>query len=165
MKSPHLLLASSNCRRLVENLRGVLDPAACALLEQEIDRNTVDLFHFGEQHYTFAKSVSRTHWRQKVSRLYYGAYNVRRAVQLHTEGVFKTDVSDHKNMDAFPSAFPNSSTYKNQLVVLRDDRNLADYAHDAVETDLVLTVADAEKLVSDFVADSRHFLTSRGLTI
>ncbi len=165
MKSPHLLLAASNCRRLLENLRGVVDTAACAAIEEEINRNVVGLFRLGEHHFTFAKAASRTDWRQKISRFYYGAYNVRRAVQLQTDGVYRTDVSDHKSIDEFPPHFPNSSTYKVQLVTLRDDRNLSDYSHDVSEADLILSVSDAEALVTTFVADAKKFLISRGLTL
>jgi hypothetical protein len=165
MKSPHLLLAASNCRKMLENLRGVLDANACVAIEQEINRNVVGLFQLGEDHVRFAKAANRIDWRQKISRLYYGAYNVRRAVQLHTDGGYKTDVSDHKNINEFPLQFPNSSTYKVQLVTLRDDRNLSDYSHDVSEADLILSVSDAEKLVTAFIADARRFLNSRGLTL
>lgn len=165
MRSPHLLLAGSNCRKLLENLRGVIDAANCTFIENEIDRNTVALFRFGEEHFTFAKAIHRAHWRQKISRYYYGAYNIRRAIQLHTDGTFKTDVSDHRNIDAFPSLFPNSSTYKVQLVALRDDRNLADYGFESVETDLVLSLQDADALVMSFITDAKAYLTSRGLLL
>jgi len=151
MNTPHLLLAGANCRKILENLRGILDAATCTLIENEIARHSAALFRFGEEHFIFAKSLSRSDWRQKISRYYYGAYNIRRAVQLHTDGIFKTDVSDHKNIDAFPSSFPNSSTYKIQLVTLRDD--------------LILSVQDAEDLVTSFTSDAKIFLNSRGLTL
>jgi hypothetical protein len=150
---------------MVANLKNLLDSAAYQILEQEIERNTISLFRLGEDHFTFAKSVHRTHWRQKISRCYYGAYNVRRAVRLYYEGHFRTDVSDHKQSAEFPNGFPNAETYKVQLGTLRDDRNLADYEHDATENDLILSVMDAERLTQDFINDARSFLKALGVKI
>lgn len=165
MKSPHILLAASNCRRMLDNLKGVLDGSACSSLESEIHRITVALFHFGEEHFTFGKSINRVHWRQKISRYYYGAYNVKRAIQLHVNGVYNEDVSDHKNIDVFPDAFPNKSTYKIQLVTLRNDRNIADYGFESQESDLVIPVLDAEALIESFVRDSKTYLSKRGVML
>ena len=55
--------------------------------------------------------------------------------------------------------------YQQGLVDLRDDRNEADYNHDADEADLTLTQNDAEALVTDFINDARYFLNSRGVTL
>jgi len=90
---------------------------------------------------------------------------VRRAIELHTEGNYRTDISDHKNIHNIPDIFPNKDRYRSQLVVLRDDRNIADYSHDAEETDLVLTQDIAEALVTDFIGDARNFLKNRGVSI
>jgi hypothetical protein len=84
---------------------------------------------------------------------------------LFNDGTYKTDVSDHKNIDSLPPGFPNHSTYGNQLATLRDDRNLSDYDHEAIESDLIITVQDAEQLVSQFISDSKAFLISKGVTL
>lgn len=84
---------------------------------------------------------------------------------MFNDGTYKTDVSDHKNIDSLPSGFPNQNTYGNQLATLRDDRNLADYDHEAQESDLIITIQDAEQLVSQFISDSKAFLVSKGVTL
>lgn len=165
LKSPHILQASSNTRKMLENLRHILDTTACDAIQQELDKNVKALFFLGEEHFQFAKQTSKKLWRQRISRLYYGAYNVRRAVELHSDGIYRTDTSDHKNMHNIPDTFPNKDKYKIQLVTLRDDRNLADYSHDASETDLILTQDDADMLVADFINDARHFLDNRGVKV
>jgi hypothetical protein len=146
LKSPHLLLASSNPRQMLTNLSHILDRNACDAIQSEIDANVQLLFSLGESHYMFAKQLTRQHWRQRVSRFYYGAYNVRRAVSLHESGSYSTDVKDHAKTQ-LPTELENSDTYKNQLHVLRDDRNLSDYDHTAIEDDLVLTQSEVETLV------------------
>lgn len=99
LKSPHLLLASSNSHRMLTNLRHILDQAACNAIQSEIDQNAKLLFHLGESHYLFAKQLGRQHWRQRISRFYYGAYNIRRAVSFHENGSFGTEVDDHKKQN------------------------------------------------------------------
>lgn len=164
LKSPHLLLASSNSHRMLANLRYILDAAACNAIQSEINTNVELLFALGESHYIFAKQLARQHWRQRISRFYYGAYNVRRAVSLHENGSFGTEVDDHKKTE-LPTGLNNSSTYGNQLRVLRDDRNLSDYDHTAIETDLVLTQNEAEIFVTDFLHDARAYLVGRGISL
>jgi hypothetical protein len=149
---------------MIENLKGLLDNAASKILEDELERNAVSLFKLGEEHFGFARSLHKNYWRQKVSRSYYGAYNVRRAVRLFNDGHFKTDVSDHSEA-AFPTGFPNAGTYKVQIQTLRNDRNLADYEHDAIENDLILSVADAERITQSFINDARAFLKAQGVNI
>ncbi len=165
IKSPHILQASSNTRKMLENLRHFLDTSACNAIQQEIDKNVKALFLLGEEHFQFAKQTPKKLWRQRISRLYYGAYNVRRAVVLHNDGIYRTDASDHKNMHNIPDTFPNKDKYKIQLVTLRDDRNLADYDHDAGEPDLILSQDTAETLVADFIKDARNFLKNRGVNV
>jgi len=150
---------------MLENLRHILDTKACNVIQHEIDKNVKALFGLGEEHFRFAKQTQKKLWRQRISRLYYGAYNVRRAVELHTEGIYRTDASDHKNMHNIPDTFPNQDKYKSRLVNLRDDRNLADYDHDAGEPDLILTQDTAETLVADFIKDARDFLENRGVNV
>jgi hypothetical protein len=165
LNPPHILLATSNTRKMLENLRHVLDTDACNAIQNEIDDNVKALFALGEGHFQFAKQTQKTFWRQRISRLYYGAYNVRRAVQLHFSGDYQTDVSDHKKIGLLPDGFPNRLRYKQALVDLRDDRNEADYNHLVDESQLLLTQDDAESLVTDFIKDARNFLNNRGVSV
>lgn len=164
LKSPHILLASSNSNKMLSNLRSFLDHPSCERIQEEINKNVKLLFELGLYHYDFAKSLQKRDWRQRISRFYYGAYNLRRAIRLHESGSFSTEVDDHKK-NQLPDDFNNASTYAVQLPILRDDRNLADYDHTAVESDLVLTQEDVEILVKDFFIDSRAYLTSRGVLL
>src|SRR4051812_41081540 len=102
LKEPSILLAASNCQRLLRNVEYVLDAAAIKVLQREIDRNVVSLFQLGDGHLRFAKTIPAVEWRQKISRLYYAAYNVRRAVALHFGGHYSTDSTDHKNVGELP---------------------------------------------------------------
>jgi hypothetical protein len=164
LKPPHILLASSNPLKMLSNLQHILDADAYNSLKNEIDENVKSLFELGESHYLFAKQLTRQHWRQRISRFYYGAYNVRRSISLHENGSYGTEVDDHKKT-SLPNGFNNSSTYSIQLHTLRDDRNLSDYDHTAVELDLVITQDEAEILVADFLHDARTYLTNRGFIL
>jgi hypothetical protein len=164
-KSPHILLASSNTRKMLENIRHLLDQKACDAIQDEIDKNVKALFDLGLGHFNFAKQTPSQYWRQRISRLYYGAYNVRRALQLHYNGDYNTDVSDHKKIYNMPDDLPNNEIYKRHLVDMREDRNIADYDHSASESDLTLTQDEAEKIVTDFIADVRTFLMNRGISL
>jgi hypothetical protein len=164
LRSPHLLLASSNSHQMLANLRHILDSAAFDAIQSEITLNVRLLFELGESHHAFARQLPMQHWRQRISRLYYGAYNVRRAVNLHENGAFRTDVDDHKKTE-LPSNLNNASTYSVRLRDLREDRNLSDYDHTAVELDLVLTQNEAELIVTDFITDARTYLVGRGVIL
>ncbi len=164
LRSPHLLLASSNPHRMLANLSHILDPDACNRIRHEIDMNVKLLVDLGESHYAFAKQLSRQYWRQRVSRFYYGAYNVRRAINLHERGVFRMDVEDHRKID-LPSGLSNHSTYKIRLQELRDDRNLSDYDHTAAESDLLIAQDDAEQIVEGFISDSKIYLSKKGVSL
>jgi hypothetical protein len=165
LKEPSILLAGSNCQKLIRNVGYVLDAAAMALLQREIERNVAALFSLGDDHLSFAQTIAARQWRQRVSRLYYAALNVKRAVTLNHSGDFSTDVSDHKNISDLPSGFPNANTYGTRLVNLRDDRNIADYSHLSSETDLIITPADAQALVIAFRDHARAYLQSRGVQV
>lgn len=165
LKEPHILLAGPNCRKLARNLAHILDSTAVAAIEAEIVQNVISLYRLGEEHLTFALSVNSAAWRQKTSRLYYGAYNIRRAVALYTIGHYSTDSSDHKAIGDIPDDFPNQSTYIIQLKSLREDRNLADYSHNSSESDLISPMADSESLVKQFQLDTKSYLTSKGVTL
>jgi hypothetical protein len=150
---------------MLENIRHILDVSAVTAIENEIEKNTKELFALGEEHFNFAKHTSKSHWRQRISRFYYGAYNVRRAIQLYHNGIYSTDSSDHKNIDQMPKSLNNINTYKNELRRLRDDRNLADYDHSASETDLVFNQDHYEQLITNFINDARTFLKDKGVSL
>lgn len=165
LKEPHLFNAGSNPMKVIRNLAGILSAAELAKLQQEIVANVVGLFRLGESHFTFAQGVPTAQWRQKISRLYYGAYNVRRAVALKHDGSFATDVSDHKNVDSIPDRLANAGIYRIKLLNLRDDRNLADYNHLAIEADLLISQVDCEALVGDFIRDAKAYLNTEGVSL
>jgi hypothetical protein len=165
LRSPHLLLTATNVRRVKNNLVNVIDAAAIGAIETEICTNCAQLYALGRNHYLFARRQSNRDWRQKVSRLYYGAYNVSRAVRLCVNGEYSTEASDHKKIDTIPDDFPNKNTYANRLGVLRDDRNLCDYDHTGILSDLILMPTDALQLVTDFLRDARVYLGQHGVEI
>lgn len=165
MKSPHLLRAGTNVRKLKDNLSNVVDPTAIAAIETEICANVAQLYALGRGHYQFAIRQNNRAWRQKISRLYYASYNVSRAIRLCANGEYSIDSSDHKKIEALPDDFPNKNTYANRLGVLRDDRNLCDYDHTATLADLMITVNDAVDLVQRFLDDAQGYLRPRGVNV
>ena len=165
MKSPHLLRASANVRRLKDNLASVVDATALSAIEAEILINVAQLYGLGRSHYHFAIRQNNRSWRQKISRLYYGAYNVSRSIRLCVSGDYSIDSSDHKKIEDLPGDFPNKNKYANRLGVLRDDRNLCDYDHTARLADLVVGLQDATELVEQFLNDAQKYLSARGVTI
>lgn len=164
MRSPHLLNLG-NARKVKENLSGILDVAALDKVEAEIVANTIALFNLGRSHHYFALRQSPRYWRQKISRLYYAAYNVSRSVRLFVKGEYSTEVKDHQNYDNLPADFPTRARYVNQLAVLREDRNTCDYDHLCHASDLVLGSPKATALVNDFVHDARNYLRGKGLNV
>jgi hypothetical protein len=165
MKAPHLLRAGTNVRKLKDNLVDVVDAKAILAIETEICANAAQLYTLGRGHYRFAIRQNNRSWRQKISRLYYAAYNVSRAVRLCVYGEYSMDSSDHKKIDVLPDDFPNKNSYANRLAALRDDRNLCDYDHTARLGDLVITIADAGDLVQRFLEDTRVYLKRRGVKV
>ena len=136
LKSPHILLAAGNLNKLKINLVNVIDDTAIHAIEDEINKNVAKLYLLGKSHYSFAIRQNNRSWRQKVSRLYYGAYNASRAVRLCVTGEYSADSGDHKKIGNLPDGFPNRATYSNRLSTLRDDRNLCDYDHTVNCSDL-----------------------------
>ena len=165
MRSPHLLIAASNPIRLRENLRGILPADSINLISDEFEKNVKSLHQLGLEHYRFAKRLSPNNWRQKVSRFYYSAYNIVRAIKLFHYGDYNTDVSDHKKITKMPDGFPNKEKYQNQLPSLRDDRNLADYDHTGSKSELLLTLSETTDLVTELIADSKSFFRAKGMAI
>lgn len=163
--TPHLLLASSNPVKMIRNLNHLLAQAELDKLTAELDRNVRLLFELGLTHYNFASSLNDADWRQKVSRLYYGAYNVRRSISLKYNGTFSTDNSDHKNVDQLPDTLNNKEAHSVNLRNFREDRNLCDYSHQAVMPDLVQAPADWQAFAQAFIADSRVYLAQQGVIV
>lgn len=157
------MLAAGNVRKLKTNLASVIDAAAIAAIESEICANAAQLYKLGKSQYLFARRLSNRYWRQKVSRLYYAAYNAGRAVRLCLNGEYSTDSSDHKKVDAIPADFPNNNTYANRLRTLREDRNLCDYDHSIGYRDLVINADDALVLVEEFLEDAESYLRAHGV--
>lgn len=159
------LLRLGNQRKLQKVLASVLEEDALAVIEAEIQRNVTDLYGLGLQHYHFAVLQPPRHWRQKVSRLYYAAYNVSRSVRLYVYGEYSIDSSDHKRVGHLPDDLPDQARFSNQLQVLRADRNTADYDHSSKAGDLVIAPASAAVVVRDFLAEVKNYLQGKGLTV
>jgi uncharacterized protein (UPF0332 family) len=165
MKTPHLLRAAANVRRLKDNLVNVVDGVAIEAIEAEIRTNVSQLYALGRNHYFFAVRQNNRSWRQKISRLYYAAYNVSRALRLCVNGEYSIDSSDHKKIESVPDDFPNKNKYANRLGVLREDRNLCDYDHTAKIGDLVVGIRDSIELVEQFLKDAESYLKHRGVNL
>lgn len=165
LKEPHIFNASSNPLKLIKNLTHILTQNELDKIRKEIDLNVIGLFELGETHYNFASNTTQTEWRQRISRLYYGAYNIRRAVALKYDGWFSTDSSDHKKVETIPDAVQNAALYRTRLINLREDRNLADYSHLAKEVDLLHLVSDYEQLVGNFLMDAKVYLQTQGVAL
>jgi hypothetical protein len=165
LKEPHLFNAGSNPVKLIENLSYLFGGNELQILKNEISNNVVLLFNLGLGHLRFARIIARIEWRQRVSRLYYGGYNMRRAITLAHSGAFSTDSSDHKNVSQLPPELVSMEKHKQTLVTLREDRNLADYNHLAQESDLAMLVDDYQALVTEFHNDCQHYLRSKGIVV
>ncbi|MDP2111749.1 MAG: hypothetical protein Q8N48_06890 [Thiobacillus sp.] len=150
---------------MIQNLNHLLAQQELAKLTAELDRNVAALFELGLAHFNFASALGNNDWRQKISRLYYAVYNVRRAVVLKHSGAFSTDSSDHKNVDQLPNGMSNRELHINNLRILREDRNLADYSHLAVISDLLIDPDGALTFATLFIDDCRQFVNQNGLAV
>ena len=163
-KQPHLLNLG-NARKVKENLSGILSPSALDRIETEIAANTVSLIGLARKHYKFAAKQSPANWRQKVSRVYYAAYNAVRAVRFYVAGEYSTEVKDHYKFDKLPDDFPHRARYVNQLAVLRTDRNTSDYDHLSSADDLILGSTRSAVLVKELLDDAVLYLRKKGLDL
>lgn len=150
---------------MIQNLSHVLAENEISKLKAELDRNVVGLFELGKHHYDFALNLGNHNWRQTISRLYYGVYNIRRAVVLKHNGGFSMDSSDHKNIDKLPDDLESRETFSSNLRALREDRNLADYSHLSAVTDLILSPEEALEFSSLFIESCKQFLLNKGLSL
>jgi uncharacterized protein (UPF0332 family) len=162
--SPHILLIG-NPYSAINNLQGTLSSDEINKIRVAIQKEVKLLFELGQSHFNFAKNIDHKEWRQKVSRLYYAAYNARRAVQLQDSGKYSTDVSDHKEINNLPENLENKAIYGELLKKLRDDRNLADYSHIGKATDLFNSTQDFEDQVEKFLIDCKKYLSNAGVHI
>jgi hypothetical protein len=163
VQPPHILLICGNLQKVPRNLAHVLDQPALAMIQAEINRNVRQLFALGESHFTFAKNQPPRYWRQKVSRCYYGAYNVSRALRLASTGDYSTESDDHKRIGQLPDGMPDRDRFSNGLKGLREDRNSCDYDHTISESHLIMVPDDAIQLVGEFVNVADKYLIDRGL--
>lgn len=163
MKPPHILLLNKNVAELKKHLAGILSKKSTRAFDTAVRENVIQLFRLGEQHYTFSQAIAAQHWRQIVSRSYYAAYNVSKAVRLAVNGHYSQEVKDHEKVGDLPDDFPNKNIYANKLRLLRDDRNLCDYDHTAVQADLGTTSSDTLILVGDLIGDARKYLRARNV--
>lgn len=165
IKEPHIFRVSSNPQSLVTNLAHLLAATELDKIRAEIRANIRDLYYLGNSHFQFARRLGANAWRQKVSRLYYAAYNTRWAVNLCWNGSFSTDSSDHKELHKMPDELQNVVIYRAKLVTLREDRNLCDYNHLAKEAHLVMPVSECLSVVSEFRRDAKSYLKNKGVIV
>lgn len=165
LTEPHVLLASSNLNKLIRNLDGILAAAELGKIQGAVNDEVVKIFKLGLDHFNFAIGLDKVHWRQRVSRFYYAAYNVKRSIQLSDNGTYSTDSSDHQRIDQLPDSLPNAATYRAKLKNMRDDRNLADYSHLGREADLLISPDDMQRVVGEFIADAKSYLGARGIAL
>ncbi|MGI3128298.1 MULTISPECIES: hypothetical protein [unclassified Nitratireductor] len=151
--------------KLVGILDGLIEPDQIELINEQQKLQAQAMFYLGVKHYRFAKVQNHSHWRQRVSRFYYGAYNGSKAIRYLVQGTHSTDSSDHKKIGDLPSDFNNRATYSTRLKELRDDRNKCDYDHSARAQDLFIRQVDAETLTRDFLRETKAYLERRGLNL
>ena len=165
LKAPHVLLASNNVEEMLKNIERIIGPRATKKIRAEIRKNVVALYRLGLTHLAFANKISSREWRQKISRLYYAAYNIRRAIYLEYNGNFTTDSSDHKSVNQLPDNFPNKDVLGQKLRDLRQDRNLCDYSHGSKIADLIISPTEAKEIVAEFERLARTYLVGRGVKL
>lgn len=165
LNEPHILLASSNPYKLMRNLQGILTARQILKIQKEVDKNVVGLYSLALSHYNFAIRINNRDWRQRASRFYYAAYNLKRALQLKESGNYATDASDHKTVDELPDRLNNVAMYRAKLKTMRDDRNLADYSHSAKEDDLLLSTTEIQDVVTNLISDTQAYFVERNVRI
>lgn len=163
LREPHLLLASSNPMRILKNLPHIIAEDQISLINSAISSESRLLYELAKSHLDFASSIPLSQWRQRTSRLYYAAYNCRRAVALRYDGSFSTESSDHNNVDKIPDSVSDHSIYSKKIKDLREDRNLADYSHLAQVADLLIPIGESLDLVNSFFSSSEDYLRGQGV--
>lgn len=158
-------LSIGNPKKILVSLTGLINEDQLEILNEEHRRHSKAMFDLGLYHFRFAASLHTSHWRQRVSRLYYGAYNGSKAIRYLVDGSHSTEVSDHKKVGNLPDDFPDHETFGVRLKELREDRNTCDYNHAANAGDLFILQNDAVDLVRNFLRTTKGYLNSRGLDI
>ena len=132
MDDNHLLKLNPN--KVIKCLDGIITPTELDKIHQELNVNVKQLIRLAEAHLRFGKAATgMLSWRQRVSRGYYACYSASKAVRLGVQGIYDTDVKDHKKIGVLPDTFPNQAHWKNLLTKFRGDRNIADYDHSESE--------------------------------
>lgn len=158
-------LKIGNPQKIVGILDGLIDSDQLELIKHQQILQAEAMFNLGLAHFRFGKSLHHRHWRQRVSRFYYGAYNGSKAIRYLVEGTHSTDSSDHQKIGELPKNFPNRNTYQTRLKELRDDRNRCDYDHAARARDLFIPQVEAQELTADFLRHTLLYLNERGLDL
>jgi hypothetical protein len=158
-------LKIGNPKKLVGILDGLVEADQIERINEQQRIQAKAMFDLGISHFRFAKGLNNTHWRQRVSRFYYGAYNGSKAIRYMVEGAHSTDASDHKKIGQLPTDFPDRSTYNIRLRELREDRNKCDYDHAAKAGDLFISQTNAEVLTRDFLHATLVYLNAHGLVL
>lgn len=158
-------LKLGNPKKVASILEGLIEPEQIELINSQQKIQAKAMFDLGLYHFRFGRSLNNTHWRQRVSRFYYGAYNGSKAIRYLVEGEHSADSSDHKKIGKLPTNFPDRETYSTRLKELRDDRNKCDYDHAAKAQDLFISQTNAEQLTGDFLRHTLVYLNARGLAL
>jgi len=161
MDDNHLL--NLNPQKTIRCLETILDVEELQKIQDAINENVQQLVNLSRSHLRFAESVAgRSSWRQRVSRGYYSAYCMSRAVRLKSSGYYNTDPTDHKKIGDLPANFPDKSTWEDFLIKFRADRNIADYDHTVSERALELTSHTYISEALRFYQVARNYLTTLG---
>lgn len=165
-RKPSILDVPGNPRELQQRLKPFIGKKAASKIEIDLKRQARRLYILGKYHFNFARRQALPRdWRQVVSRAYYAAYSVSRAIRLMETGEFSRDVKDHQRFDRLPNAFRQVAMYSNKLELMRDDRNICDYDHSAQVSDLTSTPPDTLRLVAQFMLDAKAYLLTKGLKV
>jgi len=158
-------LNAGNPNKIITAYSSVLDVANIEAIKGQSKLHTAAMYKLGVIHYRFATSLTRPHWRQKISRLYYAGYNVSKSIRYDSDGNHSTDVKDHAKVGALPDGFSNKATYENELKSLREDRNSCDYDHMIKAPDLLQSTSYYQALISRFLRDAHDHLSARGVIL
>ncbi|KQZ97362.1 hypothetical protein ASD74_09240 [Rhizobium sp. Root564] len=158
-------LKIGNHRKISDIYSHFMNSSEIDKIRLEISRHTASIYHLSLHHYTFAASIPKRQWRQRVSRLYYAGYNASKAIRFDNDGSHSTDVKDHSKVGLLPDRFPNKATYENELKNLREDRNSCDYDHLSTITDLLAKPNEYQNLILQFLRDTHDYLSARGNTL
>ncbi len=158
---PHILEATGNIRRVIKNIEQLIGPSATSALNSEIQNNIDQLVNLGKKFIHFAKRLPSQQWRNKVSRAYYGIYNISRAIRLEDSGAYSTDSTDHKKVGDLPKDFASKERFQNLLQMVREDRNLCDYDHTTKISNLAMHPNDTIELAEDFLREAELWIKQK----